>query len=42
MLLNGFQNSRYCIVPAASRNHDIQMIHKFGFLNYANLRLGKK
>lgn len=42
MLLEGFQNSRYCIYPPASRNHDIQMIHKFGFLKLRNLRLGKK
>ena len=41
-LLDGFQNSRCCIYPPASRNHDIQMIHKFGFLKLRNLRLGQK
>ena len=41
LLLDGFRNSRCCIYPPASRNRDIQMIHKFGFLKLRNLKLGQ-
>ncbi len=39
MLLDGFRDSRFCVYPAGSRNHDVRMIHKFGYVKLRNLHL---
>lgn len=42
MLLEGFKGSRFCIYPPGSRNRDLQMIHKFGYVKLRNLQLTRR
>ena len=41
MLLEGFKGSRFCVYPPGSRNRDLQMIHKFGYVKLRNLQLAR-